>query len=145
MAIFFSADSSFGDGGSHSLPGHDDHVFPFLIRGLPHLESSPATGSLPVKCWWGHDSTAKGDDAGRRIRSIEDLPRPGAPRRFSPWGASGNDHGGYELKLQIVEHLKDAGLDILDAGSDSAEIVRYPCYAAKVAGAVSRGRCPAAF
>jgi ribose 5-phosphate isomerase B len=44
-----------------------------------------------------------------------------------------------------VEHLKDAGLDIVDVGSDSAEIVRYPCYAAKVAGAVSRGRCPAAF
>lgn len=51
----------------------------------------------------------------------------------------GNDHGGYELKRQIVEHLRDKGLEVVDVGSDSAEIVRYPYYAAKVAKAVSRG------
>ena len=51
----------------------------------------------------------------------------------------GNDHGGYALKLQIVEHLKDKGIEVVDVGSDSTEIVRYPYYAAQVAGAVSRG------
>ncbi len=52
----------------------------------------------------------------------------------------GNDHGGYELKLQIIEHLKKNGLAVHDAGTHSTEIVRYPYYAAEVAGAVSAGR-----
>jgi ribose 5-phosphate isomerase B len=51
----------------------------------------------------------------------------------------GNDHGGYELKLQIVEHLKRIGLSYNDIGSDSTEIVRYPYFAAKVSAAVSAG------
>lgn len=52
----------------------------------------------------------------------------------------GNDHGGYELKLQIVEHLKKKGLAVHDAGTHSTDIVRYPYFAAEVAGAVSAGR-----
>lgn len=51
----------------------------------------------------------------------------------------GNDHGGYELKLRIVEHLKQKGYAVHDVGSHSTEIVRYPYYAAEVAGAISRG------
>ena len=51
----------------------------------------------------------------------------------------GNDHGGYELKLQIAEHLAAKGIDVRDVGSDSDQIVRYPYYAAEVAGAVARG------
>ncbi len=51
----------------------------------------------------------------------------------------GNDHGGYELKALIVEHLKKKGIAVHDVGSGSAEIVRYPYYAAKVAAAVSEG------
>lgn len=51
----------------------------------------------------------------------------------------GNDHGGYELKLQILEYLKRKGIPYNDVGTGSAEIVRYPYFAAKVAGAVSRG------
>jgi len=51
----------------------------------------------------------------------------------------GNDHGGYELKVKIVEHLAAKGIDVHDVGSGSDKIVRYPYYAAPVAGAVSRG------
>jgi len=51
----------------------------------------------------------------------------------------GNDHGGYELKLRIVQRLKEMGFDVHDVGSHSTEIVRYPYYAAQVAGAISRG------
>jgi ribose 5-phosphate isomerase B len=51
----------------------------------------------------------------------------------------GNDHGGYEMKLQLLEHLKGRNIPCSDAGCDSSEIVRYPYFAAKVAGAVSRG------
>jgi ribose 5-phosphate isomerase B len=52
----------------------------------------------------------------------------------------GNDHGGYELKLQIVEHLKQKNIAVHDVGCDSTQIVRYPYFAQKVAGAVSEGR-----
>ena len=51
----------------------------------------------------------------------------------------GNDHGGYETKLEIVKHLQARGIEVADAGSDSMEIVRYPPYARKVAGAVACG------
>ena len=51
----------------------------------------------------------------------------------------GNDHGGYELKLKILEYLDEKGIPYRDVGCDSTEIVRYPRYAALVAGAVSRG------
>jgi ribose 5-phosphate isomerase B len=52
----------------------------------------------------------------------------------------GNDHGGYELKLQIVEFLKKKEIAVHDVGTDTTEIVRYPYFAQKVAAAVSEGR-----
>lgn len=51
----------------------------------------------------------------------------------------GNDHGGYELKLKVIDHLRAAGIDAVNAGSDTTAIVRYPYYASLVAGAVGRG------
>lgn len=51
----------------------------------------------------------------------------------------GNDHGGYDLKQQICEHLKSKGILYNDIGTYSTEIVRYPYFAAKVATAVSTG------
>lgn len=51
----------------------------------------------------------------------------------------GNDHGGYELKLQIVDCLNKKGIPYHDVGCSSTDIVRYPYFAAKVAGAVSKG------
>ncbi len=51
----------------------------------------------------------------------------------------GNDHGGYELKQQIIEYLNQKGLPYKDVGSNSTEIVRYPYFAAEVAEAVSTG------
>ena len=51
----------------------------------------------------------------------------------------GNDHGGYEAKLELVRHMQAKGIEVVNVGSDSAEIVRYPYYARKVAGAVARG------
>lgn len=52
----------------------------------------------------------------------------------------GNDHGGYDLKLQLIEILKQKGYEVEDVGSHAKEIVRYPYYAAKVASAVSTGK-----
>jgi ribose 5-phosphate isomerase B len=51
----------------------------------------------------------------------------------------GNDHGGYELKVQIVEHLSKKGFPVQDVGTDSTGIVRYPYYAAQVCEAIQRG------
>ena len=51
----------------------------------------------------------------------------------------GNDHGGYQLKLRLLEYLKNKGIAYTDVGTDSGEIVRYPYFAAKVSNAVSRG------
>lgn len=51
----------------------------------------------------------------------------------------GNDHGGYDLKIEILKYLDEKGIEYKDFGSASEEIVRYPYYAAEVAGAVSNG------
>ncbi len=51
----------------------------------------------------------------------------------------GNDHGGYDLKVRLVEYLADNGYDVHDVGCSSRDIVRYPYYAAQVAEAVSSG------
>ncbi len=46
----------------------------------------------------------------------------------------GNDHGGYDMKKDLVKRLLEKGYKVHDAGSDSTEIVRYPYFAAEVAG-----------
>lgn len=51
----------------------------------------------------------------------------------------GNDHGGFELKLKLIDHLRARNIAVHDAGSGSTEIVRYPYYAAQVAEAIVRG------
>ncbi len=51
-----------------------------------------------------------------------------------------NDHGGYALKTKIVAWLEEQGIPCEDLGCDSEDIVRYPYYAAKVAGAIAEGR-----
>ncbi|MDF2926518.1 MAG: rpiB [Paenibacillaceae bacterium] len=51
----------------------------------------------------------------------------------------GNDHGGCELKLHIMEYLGSKGIPVKNVGTDTAQIVRYPYYAAKVAQAVAAG------
>ena len=51
----------------------------------------------------------------------------------------GCDHGGYELKLQILDYLDKKAIPVIDAGCHSTAIVRYPHYAAQVAEAIVRG------
>lgn len=43
------------------------------------------------------------------------------------------------MKQELVRHLREQGIEVVDAGCDSTEIVRYPHYARAVAGAVARG------
>ena len=51
----------------------------------------------------------------------------------------GCDHGGYTLKLEIIEHLKKRGIEYKDFGCDSEAAVDYPVYARAVANAVVNG------
>jgi len=51
----------------------------------------------------------------------------------------GCDHGGYDLKLEVIKQLKAKGIEVHDAGCHSTEIVRYPYFAAQVAEAIVRG------
>ena len=49
------------------------------------------------------------------------------------------DHGGYELKLAVIEHLKKKGYEVKDFGCDSPASVDYPDYAYPVAKSVVNG------
>lgn len=54
--------------------------------------------------------------------------------------AIGSDHAGYNLKEEIIEHLKNCGFDILDIGCNG-EACDYPDIAAEVSGCVANGKC----
>ena len=51
------------------------------------------------------------------------------------------DHGGYELKQEIINYLKKEMIEYVDFGCDSIEAVNYPVYARKVARAIVSGNC----
>ena len=54
--------------------------------------------------------------------------------------AIGADHGGFELKAVLADHLRQAGHQVEDVGTLSHEAVDYPVFARAVAEAVSSGR-----
>src|SRR5262245_25439614 len=54
--------------------------------------------------------------------------------------AIGADHGGFELKQQLAEHLRSRGFAVEDCGTHSTEAVDYPKIAAEVAQRVADGR-----
>lgn len=51
----------------------------------------------------------------------------------------GADHAGYELKQDLVEHLRQNGHDVVDIGTDSTDSVDYPPICAEVGRRVVRG------
>ena len=54
--------------------------------------------------------------------------------------AIGSDHGGYELKLEVIKHLKDRGFEVTDYGCDSTASCDYPIYGKAVAEAIAAGK-----
>ena len=50
--------------------------------------------------------------------------------------AIGSDHAGFELKLKIINHLKENNYEVEDFGTNSEESCDYPDYAHAVANAV---------
>ena len=50
-----------------------------------------------------------------------------------------SDHGGYELKEHIREHLEKKGIEYIDYGTNSEESVDYPDYGRKAGEAIMSG------
>lgn len=55
--------------------------------------------------------------------------------------AIGSDHGGFGLKQEVMEHLKERNIEYKDFGSYSEESCDYPVYAKKVAQAILDKEC----
>ena len=51
------------------------------------------------------------------------------------------DHGGFELKKDIIKHIEAKGYEVCDFGCDSAASVDYPDYALPASLAVAKGEC----
>ncbi len=62
-----------------------------------------------------------------------------SPEKSARVVAIGADHGGFELKQQLIGHLRDWGYQVLDLGTHSGEAVDYPDFAEAVGNAVARG------
>ena len=54
--------------------------------------------------------------------------------------ALGADHGGYELKEAITQHLEERGIAYRDFGTNSTASCDYPDYATATCGAVTNGK-----
>ena len=55
--------------------------------------------------------------------------------------AVGCDHGGFELKEEIIKHLKERNIEYKDFGCYDTSSVDYPEYAKLVANSVVSGEC----
>ena len=53
----------------------------------------------------------------------------------------GSDHGGYELKMAIIAHLKEKGYECKDYGCHSLDSCDYPEFGKAAAKAVAEGKC----
>ena len=53
--------------------------------------------------------------------------------------AIGCDHGGYELKLEVMKHLQARGFEVTDAGCHDSSSCDYPVYAKEVASLIQKG------
>ena len=53
--------------------------------------------------------------------------------------AIGSDHAGFQYKQRIIDHLKEAGHEVKDFGTHSAESTDYPLWIIPTAEAVARG------
>lgn len=53
-----------------------------------------------------------------------------------------SDHAGYELKLKVIDHLRQRSIDVRDFGTNSTDSCDYPDFAHPVGSAVNRGDYP---
>lgn len=78
------------------------------------------------------------DDIARRVKKvIRILKNEGGNTMI----ALGSDHGGYELKQEVIKHLEKKGITYKDYGCYDGNACDYPVYAKKVAHAIVEGEC----
>ena len=77
------------------------------------------------------------------VASPENAPEPASPSA-SRTIAIAADHGGYELKQQLIPFLKSLGYSPVDLGTNSKESVDYPDYAFSAASMVMQGKAESA-
>lgn len=53
--------------------------------------------------------------------------------------AIASDHAAFELKAMLADWLRDAGHDVQDLGTNSADSVDYPDYGYRLADAIAKG------
>jgi ribose 5-phosphate isomerase B len=53
--------------------------------------------------------------------------------------AIASDHGGFELKALLTDHLRSKGFEVLDLGTHSSDAVDYPDIAETLVGALRAG------
>ena len=51
-----------------------------------------------------------------------------------------SDHGGFALKQELMEHLRDRGVEFEDIGTYTADSCDYPVYAEQAARGVAEGK-----
>jgi ribose 5-phosphate isomerase B len=74
----------------------------------------------------------------RKIRIRIEQPKS-QPSNYARVVALGADHGGFTLKEQLKNYIRDWGYTPLDLGTSTTESVDYPDFAEAVANAVTRG------
>lgn len=55
--------------------------------------------------------------------------------------AIGSDHGGYDLKMSVIAHLEERGIEYKDFGTYDKKSCDYPIFGKVAAEAVASGEC----
>ena len=55
--------------------------------------------------------------------------------------AIGSDHGGYDLKMSVIAHLEERGIEYKDFGTYDKKSCDYPIFGKAAAQAVANGEC----
>jgi ribose 5-phosphate isomerase B len=53
----------------------------------------------------------------------------------------GNDHTGYELKMEIIRYFEEKGIEYKDFGCEKLNTSDYPLYAKSVGRAIQKNEC----
>jgi ribose 5-phosphate isomerase B len=114
------------------------------VLTVRELEAVPANGEITVPTGTIVTPLARDEAAARGITirfeeakasEREAGAKPAAPPRTVAIGA---DHGGFDLKEELRNYLREWGYTVLDFGTSSHEPVDYPDFAEAVANAVAR-------
>jgi ribose 5-phosphate isomerase B len=50
-----------------------------------------------------------------------------------------SDHAAFEMKAELIEHMRSQGFEVLDLGTTSTDSVDYPDYGYRMASAIAQG------